>query len=195
MSASERLEWQSRRKLYLPAPPKSLIPISQNQVSDSGRYAKALRAIGHALETLEVEVFELTCEGENYLVQTKPRTIKDKWRQMLHNLFPNCFPAVGLLTYTADDLERLQQEGQSRRGNARTNPNRLTQALRAVGFYVDLKGGRLLAISRNDEWIKVRYKTAADSCNTEEFNVSSLYSLFMQMYVKRRDGRKAAAAT
>jgi hypothetical protein len=194
MNTSQSLQLQSNRNRnrYLPAPPKSLIAISENHPFSSGRYARTLRAIGHALETLEVEVFELSCEGKNYLVRTRPKTIKDKWHQILKYWFPTRFGAVGLLTYTPEDVERLQQEGQAKRKNGGTNPNRLTQALRAIGFYVDLKNSRLIKISRNDEWMKVRYETASGSCNTEEFNLSSLYTLFMQMYVKRRDGRKAA---
>jgi hypothetical protein len=183
----------SRRNLYLPAPPKSLISINENQLVDSGRYAKALRAIGQALEALEVDVFQLTCEGENYLVRSRPRTIKNKWRQILHYLFPKRFPPVGLLIYTPDDIERLEQEGRSRRRNAGTDPNTLTQALRVVGFHVDQKNGRLVELSKSHEWIKIRYDTAPDRCNTEEFNLFSLYTLFMEMYVKRRDGRKVAA--
>jgi hypothetical protein len=192
MSASGS-QLHSRRNLYLPAPPKSLITINQNQLVNSGRYAKALRAIGQALEAVKVDAFQLRCEGENYLVRSKPRSIKDKWRQLLHYLFPKRFPPVGLLIYTPDDIERLEQEGRSRRRNAGTHPNTLTQALRAIGFYVDQKNGRLVEISKSHEWIKIRYDTAPDCCNTEEFNLSSLYTLFVQMYLKRRDGRKVAA--
>jgi hypothetical protein len=194
MNSSAMAQLQSRRNLYLPAPPKSLITISQSEVSRSGRYARALRAIGHALEALQIDVFQLTCEEGNYLVRIKPRTLKDKWRRLLHYLFPHRFPAAGVLIYTPEDVERLDQEGHSRRRHAGTNPNRLTQGLRAIGFYVDLKNGRLLEIWRNDEWMKVRYETAPGSCHTEEFNLSSLYTLFMQMYLKRRDGRKTADA-
>jgi hypothetical protein len=178
-----------------------MIPISEKPVG-TGNYSKALRAIGTALDALEVETktFELTCDGANYIVRlenqkAKKRETKEvvKKKGLLQQIFSSRYsnPSAGPLVYTPEDIERLDREGQLRRRNAGPNPHALTQALRAIGFYIDDKGARLLQISRRGELMTVRYETAPGSSSTEEFMLSNLYALFVQMYVKRRDRRKA----
>jgi hypothetical protein len=181
-----------------------MIPVSEKPVG-TGNYSKALRAIGSALDALEVETktFELTCDGANYIVRLenqkakKPETkeVKNNGLKALQQIFsshhPIENPSAGPLVYTPEDIDRLDREGQLRRRNAGTNPQSLTQALRAIGFYIDDKGARLLQISRRGELMTVRYETARGSSSTEEFMLSNLYALFVQMYVKRRDRRKA----
>ena len=182
---------------------KSMITISENPV-DTGNYSKTLRAVGTALDALEAEVFELTCDGANYIVRVesqrpKKREMKEVFKKkglkVLQQIFSSRYPAqnpsVVPLVYTPEDIERFEHEGQLRRRNAGTDPHRLTQALRAIGFYIDDKGARLHQISRRGELMTVRYEAAPSSCNTEEFMLSNLYTLFVQMYVKRRDRRKA----
>jgi hypothetical protein len=199
--SNSNAEARSLPQLFLPAPPKELITISEKQVADTSNHAKALRAIGDALEALDVDIFELTSEEKNYIVRVKSqrhknrkiqRFLKKTGGRILHYFFPSRYPSVDIrLIYTPEDVERLHCEGQSRRRNAGTIPNRLPQALRAIGFYIDLKKARLVKLSRRGEVMTIRYETDLDGSKTEDFDRSSLYTLFMQMYVKRRDGRRA----
>ena len=178
-----------------------MITISERSV-DSGNYSKALRAIGTALDALNADAFEVTCDRENYIVRVeslrvesqrpKKRTMKAGFKKnglkILQQLFPSRHTSENSsVVYTPNDIERFEHEGQLRRRNAGADPHRLAQALRAIGFYVDEKGARLHHISTRGGSITVRYETLPGSSNTEEFMLSNLYALFVRMYVKRRD--------
>ncbi|HET8562319.1 MAG TPA: hypothetical protein VFM35_00470 [Candidatus Binatia bacterium] len=185
---------------------RSTIGISENSTAHNGHYSKALRAIGYVLETLQVEAFEVTCEGRNYIVRVegrrhkKPRMkgiLKKNGLQVLQQIFPSRCPvdnpSVGLqLVYTPEDIERLHDEGQSRRRNASNlDPHSLPQALRAIGAYIHLKNARLVQISRDGPFTTVRYETPTGGLSREEFTPASLYALFVRMYLKRTDRAKA----
>ena len=158
-----------------------------------GEYDKALRVIGNALEAQEVVGFELTCEDKNYIIRVKShrrKTLPLKGLQKgfeILDLLRNGHHSFGFeLIYTPGDIERLQREGKLRRRNARTEPHTLTQALRAIGFYLDLTGARLLQICKNGSWMKIRYENALGDYETREFTSYCLYALFLKMYAKRR---------
>ncbi|MGH7827014.1 MAG: hypothetical protein ACREQ7_17805 [Candidatus Binatia bacterium] len=166
---------------------------------DSARdYSKDLRAIGCALEALRVEAFELRCEAANYVVRVESqrgekRKLKDIFEalalQVLQGIFPGRNPRKGLeLIYTTEHIKRLNENGQLRRQDrGKPDAHSLPQALRAIGAYVELKGARLLKISRQGTVITIRYETALDGCTNEEFTPSSVYALFVRRYVKRTD--------
>ena len=200
MKVNEEFESQSVDNTRLLAAPMSLVRIGENSTRQTGEYAKVLRAIGNDLENLRVEAFEATCEGANYIVrvecqrhekrQTKD-LLKKKALEILLQIFPGRYPAESPVAfqriYTPDDIERLQDEGRSRRRNARTDPESLLQILRAIGFYIDdLEGARLLQIARRGPLVTIRYETASGASITEEFTPASLYGLFLQMCVQRR---------
>lgn len=167
--------------------------------------SKTLRVIGDALEALRAEMIDVRCEGENYIVRAKSRRqpskislVKDLRKsgfRVLWQILPGRYPwkrsSVALeLFYTPKDVERLEYAGQMRRGNGgMPDPYSLATALRTIGAYIDSKGGRLLQISRRDELMIIRYETLRGDRCTEELTASSLYALFVRMYLKRSDRR------
>lgn len=193
MSANKEFESQSVENMRLPAPPMSLVKRGENSTAYTGHYAKVLRAIGHDLEGLQVDAFELTCEGRDHIVRVESqRHEKPRMKHLLKKKALQSPPVGSQLIYTPEDIERLQDEGQSGRRNARTDPESLPQVLRAIGFYIDdLAGARLLQISRRGALVTIRYETASGGCTTEEFTPASLYALYVQMCVKRRHRPKA----
>ena len=160
----------------------------------------ALRAIGYALEAHGIRTFELTLQGENYIVRSERQSSKksymkrflEKRVEKLLEIFiyrnPPESSSVGLqLIYTPDDIDRLHDEGCLRRKDGgRPDPHSLPQALRGIGRHIDNEGARLGRISRYGPLITVQYETARGYI-TEEFAPSSLYALFVRMYVKRSD--------
>lgn len=170
-----------------------MVELNEDSALQVGEYSKIFRAIGCALEALRVEAFELTCEGANYIVRVKSQRKKEAKGVLavLHRIFPSSRgnSAVGLqLIYTPKEIDWLYHEGKLRRRDAgNPDPHSLTQSLRAIGAYLEIKGARLLKISGSRELFIVRYEAAQDGCNTEEFTPSSLYEFFIRRYLKRHD--------
>ena len=58
--------------------------------------------------------------------------------------------------------------------------------LRAAGTYVDLKGGRLLEITRSDDKeLAIQYETIGGEIHSELLAASELHALFVRVYLKR----------
>jgi hypothetical protein len=177
---------------------------------DTIGYAQPLRAIGQALETLNIQNFEMEPAGDAFLVRGAKaagngdshgeRVSSDKLRSIWGNV-------VGMsvavttgrgakretsassveLHYTAKDIERLEQEGRSRR----VDPHRtadatcLSQLLRCIGAYLNQKRARLVRVSRDDNVLSVEYETSLGSPMKENLGVPDLYDLWVRMYLQR----------
>jgi len=177
----------------------------------TGSYAQTLRAIGQALETARLDTFQLENVGEDYYVrgetlvqvQSAPQNWQPTsiWQKLKGSTPPSMeTPAVQLvrqpvqLNYSSSDIERLEQEGQSRRRNPHGMPetNSPSQVLRAAGAYLDRKRAKLQELSKLDGIIKVRYDTALGS-TSEELTVSYLYDMAVRLYMRRSDRAREEA--
>ncbi|MGH7826861.1 MAG: hypothetical protein ACREQ7_17020 [Candidatus Binatia bacterium] len=165
---------------------------SEDSPAFAGDYSTALRAIGSHLEALQVEAFELRQQAMNYIVQVESQheklPAKSIFQRILRSHDPTN-PSNGLqLIYTPEDIKRRDLDGQLRRQEGGTlDPHSLPQSLRAIGAYISAKDARLIRISKHGLFITIQYKTPVDGCHTEEFTPSSLYDVFVPMYVKRSD--------
>lgn len=164
-------------------------------------YSKALRAIGDGLEALQVELIEIRCEGENYIVRAETRKQPSKISllndlrngafRIMWQILPSSYQwnpsSVAMdLFYTPKLVERLESVGQARRENASMpDPYSMPTTLRVIGAYIDSKDVRLRQISRRDELMVIQYETPQGDCRTEELTASSLHALFVEMYAKR----------
>jgi hypothetical protein len=160
-------------------------------------YSNALRAIGHALEKLQVETFEITCAGENYVVWAK--TQKKTWMEALQRIFrrgETANFASGLrLIYTPQNIQQLETEGQAKRQNGgMPDAYTLQAALRAAGAYVDIKEARLRQITRRDGLIVIEYQSSIGAAAREIFTPAALYAVCLRMYLKRRSALRMTAA-
>lgn len=173
-------------------------------ITDAVNYARALRAIGDALESLHVEAFDLESNGNGCLVRGEKKshlvkkpagknTLKSGFRaawQRLQGQSPVQPTPEGFeLHYSRQDLERLDKEGQTRRSRAQgmADTSRLSQVLRLVGAYLDLKGARLLGLSMREQQITLRYETALGVNRVEQHRIASLYDFSVNMYLHRAD--------
>jgi len=176
-------------------------------------YSKALRAIGDGLEALQAELIEITCEGENYIVRAKTRRqlskvsllndLRNVGFRIMWEILPERYPWSPVdmkLSYTPEDVERLESAGQARRENAGTpDPHSMRTALRVIGAHIDSKDARLRQIHRDGESMVIQYETSQGDCHREELTPSSLYALFVEMYAKRsshgsKGGQEAEAS-
>jgi hypothetical protein len=142
-------------------------------------YAGTLRCIGQALQRQEIVVFELKSYASDFRLQCGD---------------PNP-PYTNLiqLSYTVDDIEALDQEGQTRRGRRSSNAvqfDSLPEVLRALGNYVDSKLAYLWRIynadqSSYDPSIELEYETRARRLQAEKLPLSSILEMSTRMYKRR----------
>ena len=174
-------------------------------------YAEALRAIGQALETLNIQRFEMEPVGEDFFIRgdigvTNRILIDDHltYNELRRTIWGN-LPAENRenaesanpseptvdspveLLYRVTDLQRLESEGRSRRINPHgtANPASLSQILRCIGSYLNQKRARLLKVSRDAESVCVEYETSLGTNIKELLSLSDLYDLWVRMYLQR----------
>jgi len=167
-------------------------------------FAQLLRPVGQMLEPLKLESFTLKIDDSGVYVSGRKReerppspvpevSLRVVW-QALRRKPPEPAsepqPSSGLLElrYTVDDIERMDNEEQSKRKNAGSTPeaHALSQILRAVGGYVDQKGGRLLEFRKAADEVTIEYESALRKKMTEQFTVASLYDYWVKMYLRRK---------
>jgi hypothetical protein len=164
-------------------------------------YSQLLRPVGQVLEALGVETFKLRVEGETFRVRgeraskKKPRsTLKIAW-QLLRGQRPKgpqiFTPSSGTIEihYSREDIVRLESEGKARRqaGDRAPDAHSVSQILRATGFYVDSKEGRLLTVTKTDYTVVIEYESRLSDVLTEEFTIPSLYNFWVALYLKREN--------
>jgi hypothetical protein len=166
-------------------------------------FAQLLRPVGQMLEPLQLESFSLKLEEGNVSVQAQKRaersppaaevSLRVTWqlfRRKKSDSPPEAQASSGLLelNYTAEDIARMETEGQSRRQAAGGRPEAhdLSQVLRAVGAFVDQKQGRLTSVKMAGQDITIEYESAFKQNVTEKFTVATLYDYWIKMYLKRR---------
>ena len=171
-------------------------------------YAQPLRAIGQALEVLNIQNFELEAVDGNYFI--RGHTLRPSEKLIDNQLGDEKLEAIwgrraaqglgdrkgrhGLagpssleLCYTAQDVERLDAEGQLRRerSEAMADAASLSQVLRCVGAYLNQKRARLCKISRDVDCLWVEYESSLGNMMTESFRMKDLYDLWVRMYLQR----------
>jgi hypothetical protein len=171
-------------------------------MSEMMGYAQLLRAIGQALETLNIQSFEMEPVGDDFFVRGNVPVTSRQLRQTIWGKFPSengekrednatelkVDSPVELL-YELKDIERLEEEGRSRRINPHgtANPTSLSQVLRCIGAYLNQKRARLLKLSREAESVLVEYETSLGTNMKEMLSASELYDLWVRMYLQRAE--------
>lgn len=175
-------------------------------------YAQPLRAIGQALEILKIEGFEMELSEREFLVrgnvplgkrklssdQCNADQLRTVWGSLPREADsvgnrPGLSDPGGLsrieLRYTAEDVERLDQEGRSRRGKSQNAGDAwsLSQILRSIGVYLNQKRARLSTISREADIVAVEYETSIGSKRKETLAIKDLYDLWVRMYLQRSE--------
>jgi hypothetical protein len=173
-------------------------------------YAQLLRAIGQALETLNIQSFEIEPVGGDFFIRgnvlltnaelldgqlTHDKLRRAIWGKLPHEngkdtdaTSPTVHSPVELL-YGVKDIERLEEEGRSKRvdPHGTANPSSLSQVLRCIGAYLNQKRARLLKLSREAETVAVEYETSLGTTIKEILSLSDLYDLWVRMYLQRAE--------
>src|SRR2546430_14232085 len=131
-------------------------------------YSSALRSIGQVLEKWDMNTFDLRCSDSEFRLHcgdpTPPHLTLIKVR------------------YTSDDISGLELKGRAKRGGSLTTAklDSLPEILRALGHYVDSKGGRLVRICNGDvaldsSLIMLEYETRHRQVRREDFSHTAHY--------------------
>jgi hypothetical protein len=194
--------------------------LAQNEITSAGgglnsmtEYARPLRAIGQALETLNMQSFEMEPVGEDFYVRgsilitggvsVDGEVTYGKLREAIWGKLPDkngesgeaghasnlTVPSPVELLYGVKDIERLEEAGRSRRVNSHgtANPSTPSQILRCIGAYLTQKRARLLKLSREAESVSVEYETSLGTKMKETLSPSDLYDLWVRMYLQRSE--------
>ena len=177
-------------------------------MAEMTEYAQPLRAIGQALEVLNIQNFEMEPAGEDYFVrghvpQANKQFIGDPsgaekldaiWGTRLVQDQPGDTAQLDSamlsqieLCYTAQDVERLEEEGRSRRGRSEVTADAasVSQVLRCIGAYLNQKRARLYKVTRDIDHVMVEYQSSIGSRRKEAFAPNDLYDLWVRMYMQR----------
>ncbi|MGH7773936.1 MAG: hypothetical protein ACREQA_17070 [Candidatus Binatia bacterium] len=163
-------------------------------------YAQILRVIGQTLEKFRAEDFWLMLDDDKYFLLIKSTVpllvskikhqlktqLSAAWQTFQRRYKTKRLSAPFALHYTLQDISKLEVEGQARRKHeGMPDAYSLSQLLRTIGAYIDSKDGRLLDLSKKGHWVSIRYDTAQGSIHEERLKLSSLYNIFVHMYLKR----------
>ena len=172
-------------------------------------YAPPLRALGQALELLNLRTFEMELAGKDFLVRgqslmpkialseqpDQDNPVRQVWGWTPEYLKTEALtptrkrgsPTALELTYTPNDVDRFEKAGRAKRSDSAgmADAARLSQQLRTVGAYLTQKRARLVKISSNEQSVTVFYETAQGREAEETLSRSDLYDFWVRMYKKR----------
>jgi hypothetical protein len=172
-------------------------------MSQVSNYAQLLRPVGQVLEALKVESFSLTIEstGVHVIAQKKAEkqspapelSLRGAWQSLRGQKAepvrqPEATSGVLELHYSQSDIERIDTEERSMRTGkgVSSEAHALPEVLRAVGGYVDQKGGQVLAVKKEKQDVTIEYESALRKNIIEQFTLASLYDYWVKMYMRRK---------
>jgi hypothetical protein len=143
------------------------------------------------MDVWHFEDFDVESHEDSFFVRGIVRSAQPQKSSLLQAMFRKSRDRDARfieLRYTPDDVQRLEQEGQSRRRDANGMPDfyNVSQILRTVGAYVDSKRTRMRKLYKRGMKLTVEYETAEGLPNIEEHTVSSFYNFFVHMYLHRQ---------
>jgi hypothetical protein len=116
-------------------------------------YDRQLRTIGQSLEAQRIKIFELHHQGERFTVKGEPADETSLLAKLRNWQKRN--RAAGMsasLTFTAQDIDRLDRQGRAQRSKNDRLPDfhSLANMLRTVGAHLDAKGAELIELQKKD---------------------------------------------
>jgi hypothetical protein len=142
-------------------------------------YAAAFRCIGQELQSQNIEVFELKSRADEFRLQCGDPN--PPYTDLIEMLF------------SKEKIQMIDREGRKRRGQAtgEIRFDSIPEMLRAVGEYIDKKGGYLRSInnsgSSSDAALELEYQTRAGQVQMETLAMSFIRDACVRMYQRRTD--------
>jgi len=161
--------------------------------SRRSRYSYILRAIGQSLEEKQIVDFDLIMAGRSCVVHSRRRRAPSKMREWWQGLWIHEPEGAFPLSYSPVDIEWLNYTGESQRRSSDQAPDfrRLSQTLRTVGAYVDLRGLQLVELRRRGDQVRIRLREASGAERVEDHSVMSFAKYFNFLYLECRINQPA----
>ncbi len=151
-------------------------------------YDQQLRTIGQSLEAQRINVFELSNQGDVYVIKGEPdqetsllATLK-RWQGRMRRE-----GVASSLTFTCTDIEELDRQGRANRAKTNRLPDfhSLPNTLRTVGSYVESKEGELIELRKRQLSVLILTRSKFGHPEFEEKSLGSFYDLFLRLHDKR----------
>ena len=155
-------------------------------------YSQSLRVIGQSLDVVRPGGFQLTHEGDSFVVRTSPNGSAGEGsftKSILKKLWGSSRSAESesALRFDLEAVSRLETRERGKRGESASmpDPQTIAQALRVVGDYLDHKQPRAFTVDWTPGSVSLCYEAKNGSSDRETFSVSDLYDLAVHMYLHR----------
>jgi hypothetical protein len=151
-------------------------------------YDGQLRSIGQSLEAQRINVFELSKEGDDYVIKGEPDRESSllaalrSWQRRLRT-----DGAGSSLTFTVGDIDELDRQGRARRSKANRLPDfhSLPNTLRMVGSYLESKQAELIELRKHELSYSILSRSKYGHPEFEEKSLGSFYDLFVKLHSRR----------
>lgn len=147
-------------------------------------YGRDLRAVGQALEQLQLKSFHLKRDGRSYLIWNRDTAASSHNKKMLKSWPERKDPNYRL---SRDDIDRIHRDGvrQRRTRYYPVDGHKLSHLLRTLGAQIQVRGQSLLGITWGEPTVSVVIETAHGRRHIEEIRTDTLYDLWVRMYLRR----------
>lgn len=151
-------------------------------------YDQRLRNIGQSLEAQRISVFELSHQGERFVVKGEPEketSLLDALRNWQRRQRSDGLK--GSLTFTDQDIDQLERQGRANRSRANRLPDfhSLSNTLRTIGSYLDLKNADLVEIRKHQLSVTILSRSKEGHPEYEERPLASFYEFFLKLHASR----------
>ena len=173
--------------------------------------SRTLRTIGQDLERIPMADFDLELSGEMCVVRgtaelpipgepaeaENSRGLKGWWRRFKEadpEPRPKTAPTPVERVYRLEDIQRLDEEGRSRRQAPGGNPDlySTSQMLRVTGAYFEGRRCRLVSLLKNGAALRFDYLDGSGNRQTEKRAYSELYDFGFRLSRQRENRRPTA---
>jgi hypothetical protein len=149
--------------------------------------SRILRIIGQDLESRDIKAFIISREGNRFHVEGSYQNP------------PTATPIT--LEYSFMEIDEVDLERGQKREELPPSADffAIAQTLRAIGAYIDRKGGHLLRLSNNEHTggeasYCIEYKSAQGNRVVEARNNAAIYDICVTMYKLRGKAKQPGAA-
>ncbi|MGH7797112.1 MAG: hypothetical protein ACREQ2_19795 [Candidatus Binatia bacterium] len=151
-------------------------------------YDQQLRTIGQSLEAQRINVFELSSQGDGYVIKGEPDketsllAMLRNWQRRMRSEGAN-----SSLTFTSYDIDELDRQGRAHRAKTNRLPDfhSLPNTLRIVGSYLESKEAELIELRKHELSFSILSRSKFGHPEFEEKSLGSFYDLFVKLHSRR----------
>lgn len=155
-------------------------------------YDQDLRAIGQALETRGITVFDLKNQAGRYVVRGTP----DKPSSVIHSMRRwirgSASDPSGTINYSAQEIEEIERQAKKKRVRSDRLPDfyNLSSTLRTLGAYLKSRDAHLLELHKRPLTVTLLYQNNHGHPHMEDRTIASFFNVFIEMHGRRNQAKR-----